>query len=197
MYVGIRGGVDLVTKYAQSSRIKAVDGYVYSVSACDNLIYALVYVRIGSWTVRVYNSDYQLNRSWKHNDRLTLSNQLVVRKDSVLVPDRNSKNIIQYSLTGEVERHIPCRVLKSALTWLSVTSTLCNTVIVSCGDTVSSIDVGTGQCVWSTGSLERPTAVCCDDADRVYVAVGGKSNTINIAVLDGRTGSGVVPLSEL
>ena len=186
-----------MTSDGLSSRVIWVDGHVKSACLNGGVIYTLVDKKDSGWTVRVYNSDYQLIRSWRHNDLFTISNQLVVRKDSVIVPDRNSKTIIQYSLTGEVERRILCRILKSAPTWLCLTSTRCNAVIVSCGDTVSAIDLRTGQFVWSTGSLERPTAVCCDDADRVYVAVGGKSNAIHIAVRDGRTGSGVVPLSEL
>lgn len=50
------------------------------------------------------------------------------------------------------------------------------------------IEVSTGRCVWFTDTLEVPTAVRCDNTDRVYVAVGRCSDTIQIAVLDGDTG---------
>ena len=201
MFVGVTHGIDMLTCDNQSSRVISVDDDVDSLSVCDNLIYTLIFKpendSSGSWSVRVYGSDYQLVRSWRHSERLSLFNQLAVRKDSVFVPDRESKTIVQYSLTGEVERRIPCHVLKDAVARLCATSSCRDTAIVSCGDTVSCIDVSTGDCVWSNDSLEKPTAVCCDDADRVYVAVGGKCATIHIAVLDGDTGTAVLLLFTL
>ena len=189
VYVGGSNGVDRVTSDGQSSHVISVYGNFWSVSVNDGVIYALVCNR-DDWSVRVYGSDYQLIQLWRHSQRVfnCVFNQLAVTKDSVLVPDRGSQTIIQYSLTGEAERRIPCPVLTDDYTWLCVMSPRRDAVIVSCDDTVSCIDLSTGDCVWSTASLEKTTAVCCDDADRVYVAVGGSSDTIQIAVLDGDTG---------
>ena len=64
-------------------------------------------------------------------------------------------------------------------------------MIVSRDGIVSCIDVSTGDCVWSNDSQEQPRAVCCDNADRVYVAVGGWSEKIQITVLNGHTGKTV------
>ena len=179
VYVGGIGGVDRVRGHGRSSRVISVDSRVRSVSVHGGVIYTLVYNIIDSdWSVRVYDSKYQLMQSWRHNEDGHRINQLVVRKDSVLVPDRDSKTITEYSLTGEVEGRIPCPVLRDDYTWLCTMSSCRDAVIVSCDDMVSCIDVSTGDCVWSTVSLEKPRAVCCDDADRVYVAVGGYSDTI-------------------
>ena len=109
----------------------------------------------------------------------------------VLIPHRESKTIIQYSLTGEVERRIPCPQMKDSNAGLCVMSSRCDIMIVSCDGTVSCIDMSTLDRVWSTVSLEKPIAVCCDDADRVFVSVGGWSDTPKIAVLDGDTGKTV------
>ena len=187
-YVGVRSGVDRVTRDGHSSRVISVDGRICSVSVNDGVIYALVDESGGDWTVKVYDSECQPIRSWTHDAGHDYINQLAVRKDSVLIPHIVGKTIVQYSLTGEVERRIPCHILKNAATWLCVMSSLPDTVVVSCGGTVSCIDLSTGDCVWSTDSLERPIAVCCGDADRVYVAVGGKCATIHITLLDGDTG---------
>ena len=182
-----------MTSDFQSSRVISVDGIVFSVSVSDNVIYALVDEFTGEWLVRVYGSDYQLIRSWRHEAKTAgeMFCQLEVRKDCVLVPHIVGKTIIQYSLTGEVERRIPCPILMDASTWLCVMSPHCDTVIVSSADTVSCIDLSTGRCVWSTDTLDYPTAVACHDADRVYVAVGGLSENTQIAVLDGDTGKTV------
>ena len=191
IYVAGISGVDRVTRDGQSFRVISVDRFVHNVSVTDGVIYALVRERAGGWSVRVYDSDYRPTRSWRHSERSGCFNQMAVRKDSVLVPDGDSKTIIQYSLTGEVERRIPCPILNNTYTWLCLMSSRPDSVIVSCDDTVSCIDLSTGDCVWSTVNLEKPRAVCCDDADRVYVAVCRESDTIEIAVLDGDTGKDV------
>ena len=183
VYVGIEGGVDLVTRDGESSHVISVDHDVYSVCLYAGEIYALVSMNDG-WEIRVYGSDYHMIRLWKHGDRCGCDNQLVVKMDSVLLPAINSKTITQYSLTGELKQAIPCPMLKDANTWLCVTKKCFDTVTVSCSDTVSCIKVSTGDCVWSINSLDKPTAVCCDEADTLYVAVGGYSEKLQIAVLD-------------
>ena len=112
----------------------------------------------------------------------------MVIKGSVLVPDRYGKAIMQYSLTGKIERLIPCPLMANDLTWLCVTSSRHESVIVSCRNTISCINMSTRECVWSVASVEKPIAVCCDDADRVYVAIGGRCYTTRITVLDQGTG---------
>ena len=191
-YAGVLGGVGIWTPDDLTSCVISVEGHVWTVSVNNSMIYTLVYKSSDGWSVKVYDSDYWLIRSWKHSRRCNGINQLVVRKDSVFVPDGDSSIIIQYSFTGEVERRIPCLTLKCTHTRLSVRSSPCDAVIVSCSDTVCCIDMSTGDCVWSTDSMEEPTAVCCDNADRVYVAVGGYSDTIQITVLDGDTGKAML-----
>ena len=192
IYVGDGSEVCLVKNEGESSRVLSVDGYVLCVSVFNNLIYTLIH-KSNIWTVRVYDSDYLLSRSWRHYERCTAVNQMAVRKDCLLVPHRGSKTIIQYSLTGEAERRIPCPILKNAATWMFVMPSRCDAVTVSCDGIVSCIDVSTGNCVWSTDSLEEPTAACCDNADRVFVDVGGRSDRMKIAILDGDTGKSVFP----
>ena len=190
LYVRAHHGVNLVTPDGQSSSVISVDEIVWSVSVCDNLIYKLVSKnKIAS--VRVYDIGYHLVQSWVYDNGYTKINQLTVRKDRVLIPDRDSKTIIQYSLTGEVERRIRCNVLNATRTSLCVKSSCPDALIVSCGGSVLCMDMSTGRFLWSNGSLEEPRAVCCDNADRVYVAIGEVSNTIQIAVLDGDTGKSV------
>ena len=193
IYMGVEGGVDLVTPDGLSSRIISLNHDVYSVCLYAGEIYALVYMNDG-WGIRVYGSDYHMIRSWKHKDRCGCDNQLVVKMDSVLVPAINSKTITQYSLTGELKKTIHCHMLQDANTWLCVRKKGLDTVTVSCSNTVSCIDVSTGTSLWSTSKLEKPTAVCCDDDNRVYVAVGGHSDRVKIAVLDGDKGRAVILL---
>mgnify|MGYP001791823094 CR=1 FL=1 len=115
IYIEVCGGVDHVTwRRGQLYHAISVEGYVDSMSVCDGLIYTLVY-KSDSWSVRVYDSGYQLSAMiWS----LIGNERLVVRNDSVHVPDRDDKTIIQYSLTGEVERRIPCHVLRLGTIWL-------------------------------------------------------------------------------
>ena len=124
MYAGVSHGIDMLTRDNQLSRVISVDDHVNSVSFCDNLIYVLAFSFESDsiWSVRVYDSDYQLVQSWRHSERLNVFNKLAVRKDSVIIPDRSDKTIVQYSLTGEEKRRIPCDLLKEAQTWLCVMS---------------------------------------------------------------------------
>ena len=198
IYVGVEGGVDLVTRDGELSRVISSIHSVNSVCLYYDEIYTLTFTRMtfsttdlknGRWSVGVYDSDYQLSEVWVHKDQCDGFNQLAVREESVLVPHRDSKTIIEYSLDGEEERRIPCPMLKDTGTWMcGMSSSRGDAVIVSSGYTVSCIEVSAGQCAWSTDSLEEPRAVCCDDAGRIYVAVGGYSDTLLIAVLSGKTG---------
>lgn len=56
--MGVRGGIDLVSRENQSYRVIPVDGNIRSVSVCDNLIHTLIY-ESDNLSVRVYGSDYQ------------------------------------------------------------------------------------------------------------------------------------------
>ena len=201
-YAAALDGIYRVTSHCQSSLVIPVNGMVWNISVNEGVIYTLVNTNINGWSVRVYGPNYELIRSWRPNEDSEDSEdcediyQFVVRKETVLVAHRGSKTIIQNSLTGEVKKRIPCPILSNMAihnTWLCVMPSRHDAVIMSCNGTVYCIDVSTGHCLWSTSSLEKPTAVCCDDADRVYVAVCGEADTIQIAILDGDTGKSVFP----
>ena len=117
----------------------------FSLLTCLSVRSILIYcaVREVAGQLECTTINYQLMSVWISRDPSREYLQLVVRKDSILVPDRDSKTIIQYSLAGEVERRIPCLRLNDAATWLHVMSPRCDVVIVSCDDTLSCINVGT------------------------------------------------------
>ena len=158
IYVEDGSELCLVKNRGESFRVSSVDGYALCVSVCNDQIYTLIHERKNR-SVRVYDSDYRLIWSWRHYARCTAVNQLAVRKETVLVADRDSKTIIQYSLTAEVERRIPCPILSTAQTWLCVMPSRHDAVIVSCNGTVSCIDMSTGHSIWSADSLEGPRAI--------------------------------------
>ena len=53
---------------------------------------------------------------------------------------------------------------------------------------VHRLSITTRRCVWTNDSLPKPSAVCCDETDRVFIAVRGEYNGVNVAVLDSERG---------
>lgn len=182
-------GVDRISGDGQLSQVipeSDLNIYVEGVCVHDNLLYTLVDV-LSEWSVRIYDSDYHLILKWPHIDSVRKTNQLIVQQDCVLIPNRDSKTLIEYNLAGQILRQVPCHILKDDNTCLCATSTY-DTVVVTCGSVVCCINMTTGVCKWTNNSLNRPTAICSDEAGRLYVAEYGEPNTTRIAILDGETG---------
>ena len=97
LYVGVDGGVDLISKQSQLFRITSVEEKVYSIDFDNNnMMYTLSKQR-QQWDIKVYDSTHKRIASWKHSEKgsTSSSNSLLVAQDSVFVPDRDSKVIVE------------------------------------------------------------------------------------------------------
>lgn len=187
LFAGMDGGVDVVYRHLDFYSVIEFEGSADAMFFNGNGVLVLVHVG-GQWHVRTYDPEYQLLMSWQHDDSGQTLNELVVVGDVILLPDRGRQTIARYKLSGESETSFPCPMLRRHdETRMCVMSDGDSVVVVS-GNTVCCLNAMDGQPIWSNQELDQPLAVTCDSAGRVFVAVGGRSPTIKLVILDGCTG---------
>lgn len=187
IYAGLVSGISVVMADSLSYQPLVFDDAVASIIAHEDVIYALQWsFEDRDWSTAAYDTQLQPIRSWKLAESDEGSQKDIgLHSGNILTPDRCGKTIMEYSLTGELMREISCPSLQYEKVYICLASN--NDMILSSGCVVSRIDLSTGDSRWSVESLERPTAVCCNSKDRVYVAVAGGSSNIPIAILNGET----------
>lgn len=141
------------------------------------------------WRVEVYDSNADRVAKWEHSEGgwSSQSNNLLVLGDSVFVPDRESKVIVEYSLTGQVKAKLKSPTLQKtdvALCFLSHE----NTMIVKIGKKISKMDIRTGGSD-SIIHIEHSTVrgISHDKGGRIYTAVIGFNNDLKTFLLDAET----------
>ena len=189
LYVGVDGGVDLISKQSQLFRITSVEEKVYSIDFDNNnMMYTLSKQR-QQWDIEVYDSMHKRIASWKHSEKGSTSyaNSLLVVQDSVFVPDRDSKVIVEYSLDGREKSRLQCPTLQNTDVAMCKTS-LTDVVILKNGGTLSKMNIRTGGSDWINSRITSSVGNCRDAADRVFIAYGGMNENMETNIYDGGTG---------
>lgn len=189
LYVGLSGGISLITEEGVTQQVIFTEGMVCSIHIVNELFYTLSHSCVDStWSVRVYDSTF-IVREWKHIDIKEQSlNQLAIVEGNVFIPDRINKLIVRYSTSGKVIGRMFHSTLTDGPVRLCAMSHIPSLVLVN-GSTVSRLDASMGcHCVWANDCMDESTAVCCGAGDRVYVVIGRWCTNPMVAVLDGQTG---------
>ena len=182
------GAIDRIDQHGRVTKafIK-LDNNVNALAAHNDRLYTLVYQDKNSSKVFVHNlNNRQLIKSWNHpyfqkcGQRITL-----IGDNQLAVGDWRSKQIIIYSLTGDVIRKVPCPPS------LTMAGGVC---MSSCGDDCAVIsDYGAGKVVrmslkdgsllWSSDRVTEPGGIVHHPAGYVLV-VSNQVNNTTISVLD-------------
>jgi len=183
-YVGLwGGGVDIIDENNQLSRkFVGVGNYVHSVAVYKDRLYTLV--DGNPYRVTVHDLTGKLITTWNHTDHGYFS-KLAVVSDQVVIPDRQSRRLTVYSLTGEVIKHIQCPLLSS--NWVSMRAVDNLSVVVSDYKTskVFKVNIPCGEVEWTSQDVPNPEGVAYHGG-RVFVT--NSSNTIRVWILDVNTG---------
>lgn len=107
--------------------------------------------------------------------------KMTLRGGSIVICDRLA--LTEYSFDGRKKRRMSYQALNGVPQSLSAMSQSDDVIVIDSQHQVHRLNVATGRCVWTNGSLAESAAICCDEADRVFVAVG-----VSITVLDSETG---------
>jgi len=185
-YVGLDRGVDRITEDfgAKVSFIKkgSADGIV----VYKDLLYAVQYISKTNWMVHVYDLTGKQVTSWSHHDNCDNVNKLVIVDDQVVVPDRHSKRLTIYSLTGEVIKHVSCPLLSNNATAICAADRHCVVVSDYSSSQVFKLYLTTEKVIWTRKDVSGPTGVTCYRSK--YILVTKRSSKTTIWILDVETG---------
>ena len=164
---------------------------VLAIRATDNSLFVL---QNGSpYTVCVYDLCGQLDTSWDHTDFQAGYNngsKLALRKDQVVIADRQNQQIVIYSERGNVEKQIPCPNIRS-----KNLSTMCEAgqdhIIFTNyhQSNVFKLNLTSGEVEWTCTEIPRPEGVACCGRD--YVIVHNYTGPERIWILNQKTGKSV------
>jgi len=187
-YVGVNGGVDRVDEnYNVTQSFVTVSGTVFGLTAYKDQLFSLVCGRSSNWKVKVNDFSGNQVTSWTHSDNNSgYINKLVIVDDQVVVPDRQSKRLTIYSLTGEVIKHIPCPVLGNYRASICAADRQCVVVSDYNSSQVFKLDLTTEKVIWTCKDVTRPEGVTCYRSK--YILVTNQSSKTTIWILDVKTG---------
>lgn len=190
--VGTNMGIELTTEDGHSSYVIQTNTGVSIVGMCvsGNIICTLGLKQRRLRSVNVYDSNYELINSWQHviQQRCTGSviARMALRGNSLVICDRQT--ITQYSLDGRVKRQVSYEEIQSSSLSISAMSQSDDVISINNQRRVQRLSIATGRSVWTNDSLPKPSSVCCDGTDGVFVAVEEKNTGVAVAILDGETG---------
>lgn len=166
---------------------------VISLAAYCDRLYILLYInRNHSW-VFVYNlTDRSITHDWTHRATPFYGQRIAVLNDKqVAVGDRSSRQIVIYSLYGEVIRRVPCPISLSMIGNVSISS--CGEGIVAISDKAvgtvvrMSLDESDLNCHWSSFHVGNPGGIAHHPGGVILVAKDWMDHA-EICVLDENDG---------
>jgi len=135
----------------------------------------------------VYDFSGNQVASWSHSEISSgYSNKLVIVDDQVVVPDRQSKRLTIYSLTGEVIKQVPCSLLSNSYAAICAADRHCVVVSHYISSQVFKLDLTTEKVIWTCKNVTNPQGVSCYRSK--YILVTDQSSRTTIWILDVKTG---------
>jgi len=115
-------------------------------------------------------------------------NKMAFVNDQLVIPDRQNRKLIVYSLDGEVEKCIDCPLLGEE--HVSICAVGDHSVVVSdCGTfNVFKVNILSGEVKWTSIPVAYPGGVAYYDG---RVLLTNASTTTRVSILDGKTGNTV------
>ena len=162
--------------------VSACAGYVSSVQVYNNELYVL---SANANMVYVYGLDKQLKRSWSRtpSSGKISYNKLRVVNGKICVPSGDA--IMVYTCQGELVKEIHC---PSTISWKALAVCGYDSVVLSDygADSVSRINIDSGEVMWVSNRVTRPQGVVC--FKNRYVLVTNYGSETRIWILDINTG---------
>lgn len=193
-FVGLRdGSVEVIEKGNDQPNKKAWRLFccVDSVAVYKDKLYVLgskAETVAYSRAVKVYcliNEEFI--KSWPHSDSgdYLRYNKMTFVSDQLVIPDRQNKKLIVYSLTGEIQKRIDCPLLREE--HVSICAVDDHSVVVSDCESfkVFRMNISSGEVEWTSEHVDYPEGIAYY---RGKVLVTNPSTTTRFWILDGKTG---------
>jgi len=188
-YVGLYdgAGIDRIDEsFSVSKSFISLTDLVTGVTVHRNRLYALQCISKTNWVVNVYDLTGKQVTSWSHHDNSWNVNKLAIIDDQVVVPDRHSKKLTIYSLTGEVIKHVSCSLLNKENTAICAADRHCVVVSDWGSSQVFKLDLTAEKVIWTCKDVSQPQGVTCYRSK--YILVTKRSSKTTIWILDVETG---------
>jgi len=188
-YVGLYGaGIDRIDEsFSVSKSFVSLTNFVVGATVHRNKLYAVQLISNTNWAVHVYDLTGKQVTSWSHHDSSGRVNKLAIVDNQVVVPDRHSKRLKIYSLTGEVVKHVSCPLLDSySHTAICAADRHCVVVSDYGSSQVFKLDLTTEKVIWTCKDVSQPEGVTCYKSK--YILVTNYSSKTTIWILDVETG---------
>ena len=189
IYVGqVGGAIDRIDQHGRVTKafIK-LDNNVNASAAHNDRLYTLVYQGENPSKVSVHNlNNGQLIKFWKHPYFLYHGQRFALIGDNQLaVGDWPSKQIIIYSLTGDVIRKVPCPPSLTMTDWVCMSSCGDDSVVISdrAAGKVVRMSLKDGSLLWSSDRVTNPGGIVHHPAGYILVVNNGFNYT-TVSVLD-------------
>ena len=184
------GAVDRINDQGQVDRsFIELDSVAIAIAVFNDKLFSLMY---GGYKSRVHSHSLQSRecfRSWEHPCFGNYGQRIVVIRGenqvAVAVGDWSSKQIIIYSLTGEVIRKVPCPPSLTMSWCVCMSSCGGDSIVISdykAGKVVR-MSLKDGSLLWSSDRVTNPGGIVHHPAGYVLV-VSNRVDTTTISVLD-------------
>lgn len=187
-YLGLYQRVDVIEGDNQSrKKFKTATDWVHSVAVYKDRLYTLVYGN--PYIVTVHDLTGKLISSWTHSDitQFFCFNKLTIVNNQIVIPDRQNKMLVVYSLTGEVQKQIECNLLRASS--VSLCAAKSYSVVVSDLESskVFKVNLSSGEVEWISERVTKPLGVTYYRQNKVLVTNTSTACT-RVWILDGETG---------
>ena len=198
-YSGYSSCVDRIDQDQVVKEVVRVGNFIHSSLAHGNRLYSLTYKNLPkSSTLSVYGlHDGRFLTSWRHPKSMHAGQRMsVINGDHLAVGDWNGKQIIIYSLTGDVIRRVPLPHCLTMMSFGCMSSCGDDSVVISDYDEnlVAMISLKDGSLIWSSDSVTAPRGIVHHPAGCILVS-SGKRESVVISVLDDIDGISIINLS--
>ena len=192
-YVGQAGGaIDRINKQGKVDKafIK-LDSIAIAIAAYNDQLFSLMFGYVKS-RVHIHSlQSRQRLRSWAHPNFGGFGQRIVVMRgyNQLAVGDWCSKQIIIYSLTGDVIRKVPCPPSLTMIALVCMSSCGEDSVVISdrLAGKVVRMSLKDGSLLWSSDGVTYPGGIVHHPAGYVLVVSNYVDNT-TIYVLDEKDG---------
>ena len=182
------GGVERISDggQVQKSFIDVGDQYCESITVRDDRLYILIGYWDQCYKVHIYDLSGKLMGSWTTSIGYRTFNKHCIVDNKLIIPDPSNKQLVVFSLTGDIIRRIPCDLCTDGEVATNVGGD--NSVIVSVqgGNKVFRINIDSGEVMWVSNRVTRPQGVVC--FKNRYVLVTNYGSETRIWILDINTG---------
>ena len=187
-YVGRYGYVGRISdgSHVQKSFIDVGTQYCESITVHDDRLFLLIGYQDQCYKIHIYDLSGKLIGSWTTSIEYRTFNKHCIVDNKLIIPDPSNKQLVVFSLTGDIIKHIPCDLCTGSQVAMTVGGD--SSVIVSV-DNISSvirINIDSGEVMWVSNHVRKPQGVVC--YKNRYVLVTNYGSETRIWILDINTG---------